>query len=282
MENHKTILITGASSGIGKACALYLDKLGYKVYAGVRQEKDGDSLKNEPTQNLIPVILDVTSEESIAAVNALISKETSGQLYALINNAGIGRGGALEVTPISEIRKVMDVNVIGLMAVTKSFIPLLRKAKGHLINIGSTSSLFASPGASVYSASKFAVRAISDSLRLELKPFGIRVTLVAPGAVESAIWDKGKAYKEQLRQTVSPETAELYKTLRNFGDRIGDVMKKIPAHKVANQVAIILNSEHPKPLYPVGKDAKSLIKIIKLPKRLLEWMILKKIEKLGK
>jgi NAD(P)-dependent dehydrogenase (short-subunit alcohol dehydrogenase family) len=237
MENKKAIVITGTSTGIGKACALHLDKMGFKIYAGVRKQVDGDNLKKEASERLTPIILDVTSEESIAAVSGLIEKETGGELFGLINNAGIGRGGALEVTPLAEVRKLMEVNVIGLMAVTQAFIPMLRKGKGRIINIGSTSSLLAFPGASAYSASKFAVRAISDSLRVELKPFGMSVILVAPGAVESEIWDKGKAYKAKLRKTVKAEIAQLYAPLIKFGDKLNEKIKKIPASEVAKQVA---------------------------------------------
>ena len=235
MLSNKAVVITGTSTGIGKACALHLDKLGFKVYAGVRKQADGEMLKSEASERLKPLILDVTSSETINAAADTIEKETDGNVFALINNAGIGRGGALEVTPVSEIQKVMNVNVIGLMAVTQAFIPMLRKGRGRIINIGSTSSLLAVPGASVYSASKFAVRAITDSLRLELKPFGISVILLAPGAVESEIWEKGRAYKAELRKTIKAEITQLYAPLIKFGEKLNKDMKKIPASVVANK-----------------------------------------------
>ena len=282
MENNKAIVITGASTGIGKACALHLDKLGFKVYAGVRKQSDGDNLKKEASDRLTPIILDVTDAESIREAFSIIERNTGGEVFSLINNAGIGRGGALEVTPVAEIRKLMEVNVIGLMAVTQAFIPMLRKGRGRIINIGSTSSILAFPGASVYSASKFAVRAITDSLRLELKPFGISVILVAPGAVESEIWDKGNAYKEKLRKTVKPEIAQLYAPLIKFGNRLSADLKKIPAIEVAKAVANALTSIKPKPYCIVGKDAKGAAKVAKLPKGLLDWLLLKRINKLGK
>jgi len=222
----KTILITGSSTGIGKACALHLDKLGFKVYAGVRKQADGDNLKKEASENLTPIILDVTDAESIESTVSIIERETGGEVYGLVNNAGIGISGVLEVTPIEEIRKLMEVNMIGLMAVTQAFIPMLRKSKGRIINIGSSSSLLAFPGGSVYCASKFAVRAITDSLRLELKHFGISTVMVAPGAVESEIWEKRKEYKTELRKRVKPEIAEHYKALARFGDKIEQVIKK--------------------------------------------------------
>jgi len=277
----KTILITGSSTGIGKACALHLDKLGFKVYAGVRKQADGDNLKKEASENLTPIILDVTDAESIESTVSIIEKETGGEVYGLVNNAGIGISGVLEVTPIDEIRKLMEVNVIGLFAVTQAMIPLLRKGKGRIINIGSSSSLMAFPGGSVYCASKFAVRAITDSLRLELKHFGISTVMVAPGAVESEIWEKRKEYKTELRKRVKPEIAEHYKALARFGDKIEQVIKKIPASEVAKTVTDALTSAKPKYYYYVGSDAKGAAKAAKLPQRLLDWMIMKRIQKLG-
>jgi len=278
----KSILITGTSTGIGKACALYLDKLGFKVYAGVRKKTDGESLIKKTSENLTPIILDVTDEESISNAVNIIEKETGGELFGLINNAGIGRSGVLEVTPVEEIRKVMDVNVIGLMAMTKAMIPMLRKNKGRIINIGSTASFLASPGASAYAASKFAVRAITDSLRLELKPFGMNVVLVAPGAVESEIWGKGKVYKNEMRKNVKPEITKLYATLIKFGENLINELKKIPADEVAKSVAYSLTSPKPKRYYLVGDDAKAGAKASKLPKVLLDWIFMKRIQKLGK
>ena len=282
MDSDKAILISGTSTGIGKATALYLDKLGFKVYAGVRKQVDGDTIIELASHRLTPIILDVTDPESISAAAGLIEEETGGNVFGLINNAGIGRGGPLEVTPIAEIRKLMEVNVIGLMAVTQAFIPMLRKENGRIINVGSSSSLLAFPGASAYSASKFAVRAITDSLRNELKPFGVSVILVAPGAVESAIWEKGIAYKVELRKTIKPGIAELYAALIKYGDQLNDKIKKIPANEVSKSIAQALTSQNPKRYYVVGSDAKSAAIAAKFPKGLLNWIILKRIQKLGK
>jgi len=282
MENQKTVLITGTSTGIGRACALHLDTLGFTVFAGIRNDEDGHDLKKESSGRLTTVLLDVTKEESIASALKLVKESTGGKLYGLVNNAGVGCGGALEVTSKDMIRQVMDVNVIGLMEVTKAFIPMLRKAKGRIINIGSTSGFISIPGSGVYAASKFAVRAITDSLRLELKPFQIKTILVAPGAIESAIWDKTKAYKKEMRKNVSMELAELYGPLRKFGDKLPEVIKKIPAVEVARAVAHGLKANKPKRYYIVGSDAKGAAKAARLPKSILDWLILKRIEKLIK
>ena len=276
---NKTILITGTSTGIGRACALHLDSLGHTVYAAVRRSEDAKSLVSEASNRLKPTILDLADEASILKAAEKISTETGGKLDAVINNAGLGLGGALEVTPLSEIHKVINVNVIGLLAVTKTFLPMIRKSQGRIINIGSTAGYLASPGASVYSGSKFAVRAITYALRLELHPFGIKVILVSPGAIESAIWEKGKHYRQALQERVDPEIADLYGPLRRFGDSLYTEMKRIPAIKVASVVTDALTSKHPRRHYIVGKDAKGAKIASYLPKAFLNKIILKRIGK---
>ena len=279
---NNTVLITGTSTGIGRACALHLDNLGFTVYAAVRRSDDAASLKNGASDRLRPIIMDVADEGSIQNAAEIIKSETGGQLNGLINNAGIGLGGALEVTPLEEIHKLMNINVIGLLAVTKAFIPTLRESQGRIINIGSTSGYLSSPGASVYSGSKFAVRAITDALRLELHHFGINVILVSPGAIESAIWEKGKAYREGLTEKVDPDIAELYGALRRFGDSLYTDMKRIPASAVARVIADALTNKHPKRHYIVGKDAKGAKKATYLPTAILDRIILKRIERFEK
>jgi NAD(P)-dependent dehydrogenase (short-subunit alcohol dehydrogenase family) len=280
MKRKKSILITGASTGIGRACALHLDKLGFMVFAGVRKANDRDTLQKKASETLQPIILDVTKPDTIHAAIELISHESDSPLFGLVNNAGIGISGVLEATPETEFRKLLDVNVIGLHAVTRACLPLLRKTAGRIINIGSSASFMAGPGASSYSASKFAVRAMSDSLRLELQPFGMCVSLVAPGAIESDIWEKAKAYKDELRQSVAPELLEAYNFFITAGDNMVDVIQPIPALEVAKAVAHGLTSKKPKFVYLVGKDAKKAYTLSKLPKRLLNWLVIKHITKI--
>ena len=159
---------------------------------------------------------------------------------------------------------------------------MLREAKGRIINIGSRSGFIAIPGGSIYAASKFAVHAITDSLRLELKPFGISTILVAPGAIESAMWEKPKAYKKEMREAIPAGISELYQSLRKFLDKAPEVIKKIPAMEVAKSVANGLSSSKPKRYYIVGNDAKEAVRVTKLPKVLLDWIIIKRIKKLSK
>jgi len=279
--NNKSILITGASTGIGKACALHLDKMGFRVFAGVRKEEDKDKLIREASNKLQPVILDVTREDTIVNAVEIISNQAEHPLHGLVNNAGIGISGVLEATPETEFRKLLEVNVIGLHAVTRAVLPLIRKNKGRIINIGSSASFMAGPGASSYAASKFAVRAISDSLRLELQPLGIFVSLVAPGAIESDIWDKAKAYKERLRENAAPELLEAYNLFIRAGDKMVDVIKPRPVIEVVKAVTHALTSNKPKYLYLVGNGAKKAYKLSKLPKGLFNWLVIKHITKVA-
>lgn len=280
MKN-KSVLVTGASSGIGKSTALFLDKQGYKVYAGVRKSPDGEKLKSESSNLLTPVILDVTDSDSIKDVYKMISNESDYNFFGVVNNAGIGISGVLEATPIEDIKKLMDVNIIGLMAVTKIFIPLLKKTKGRIINIGSTSGYLATPSSSAYTGSKFAVRAISDSLRNELSIFDISVCLVSPGAVESEIWDKSKSYKEKIKSSVSQDLLNEYSMFIKYGEKLVDLVKPIPAVEVAKSVHHAISSDKPKIYYNVGTDCKMAARISKLPKSLLDKIIMTRIKKIG-
>ncbi len=170
------IVITGASSGIGEACALYLDGLGCRVFAGVRNPVDGESLKAKASARLMPVLLDVTDVASID--RAVETVKAAVGMAGLVNTAGIGGGGPLEVVPPAELRKVLEVNVVGPVAVTQAFLPLLRLGRGRIVNMGSIAGLAATPFIGPYSASKFALEALTDAMRLELRPWGIHVSIV--------------------------------------------------------------------------------------------------------
>ena len=274
--NERAVVVTGASTGIGRAIALALDAEGFRVFAGVRKQADGAALSQEATQALRPVLLDVTDGSSIARALATVEAETDAGLYGLVNNAGVGLGGPLELVPISETRKLMEVNVIGLLATTQAFAPLLRKGRGRVVNIGSLAGIVAMPGASSYAASKFAVQAITDSLRLELEPFGIEVTLVDPGAIESALWDKGKAKKQEILDAAPPELRELYAPLIELGKRLGEHPRGIlPASSVAKDVVHALCSKKPKKRYLVGPGPKKAAKLARMPVWLRDWLLRK-------
>ena len=273
-ENQRAVVVTGASTGIGKTIALTLDSDGYRVFAGVRKEVDGAALRRDATDNLRPILLDVTDASSVARAVETVAASTGGALHGLVNNAGVGLGGPLEIVPISETRRLMEVNVIGLLAVTQAFTPMLRKTGGRIVNIGSLTGLVATPGASSYAASKFAVQAITDSLRVELKPFGIRVSIIDPGAIESDIWEKSRRQKNAIIDAVPPELAELYAPLIEMGKRLGESPRDIlPASYVARDVVNALGSKRPKARYLVGPGARKAAKLARLPVWLRDWLL---------
>ncbi|KQC13502.1 MAG: hypothetical protein APR63_08415 [Desulfuromonas sp. SDB] len=278
MIENKSVLITGASSGIGKACALHLDKIGFKVFAGVRKNEDGEKISQLASGKLTPVLLDVTKGESITDTVNLINSQTDFPLFGLVNNAGISISGVLEVTPVEEFRKILEVNVLGLHAVTRAALSLLRKNKGRIVNIGSAASLFSLPGGSSYSASKFAVRAITDSLRLEVRPFGMTVSLIAPGAIKTEIWTKADEYRKKMQQNISPELSDAYKMFKVAADRLHEDIQPSSPLEVAKSVEHALTSKKPKILYLVGGEAKRAYWINKFPRSFVDKMIMKEIQ----
>jgi NAD(P)-dependent dehydrogenase (short-subunit alcohol dehydrogenase family) len=264
-DHEKAVVITGASTGIGRATALYLDELGFRVYAGVRRERDGEALKEGGSPELTPILLDVTEEDSITAGIGRIRDETDGRIFGLINNAGLSMNGPLELVSVSQIRALLEVNVIGLLAVTKTLIPLLRRDGGRIINISSGHGLLAVPDKSVYAASKFAVQAISDSLRTELRPFDISVSNVVVGKVETAVLGKILEDRETLLRESDPEIVDLYRPLLEFFDREVKNLPGILPAEVAKVVAQALGSRKPKPQYLIGPGAKKMKYLARLP-----------------
>jgi NAD(P)-dependent dehydrogenase (short-subunit alcohol dehydrogenase family) len=193
-----TAIVTGASSGIGQACAVRLARAGWRVLAGVRREGDAP----EGTEELL---LDVTDAEQIRD-----AAERVDELNGLVNNAGIALGSPLELVPVDQLRHQLEVNLVGQVAVTQALLPALRRAKGRIVFMGSIAGRSALPFLAPYAASKHALEAVADSLRLELKPFGIPVSIVEPGSIRTAIWGRSAARADELAATMDSEVAELY------------------------------------------------------------------------
>src|SRR4051812_38767485 len=207
--DRKAVVITGASKGIGRAIASRLAGKGFRVYAGVRDPADGETLKRETAGDLRPVILDITRQETIDAAASSIRAELGNhQLHGLINNAGIAIAGPLEFLPIAELRKQLEVNVIGQVAMIQAMLPLLREAKGRIVNIGSIAGKSAMPMTGPYSASKFALEAITDSLRVELMPFGVDVIIIEPGMIATPIWQTSLNAANKTLDGLSPKVME--------------------------------------------------------------------------
>ncbi|MFC1960844.1 SDR family oxidoreductase [Chloroflexota bacterium] len=279
VEREQAVVITGASTGIGKATALHLDRLGFRVFAGVRKEADGIALAHKASGNLTYLLLDVTDEAAVTAAVDTVAKHTGNRLYGLVNNAGVSLNGPLELIPVENIRQVMDVNVLGLLAVTKAFIPLLRCGSGRIINISSGHGLLAVPDKSVYAASKFAVQAITDSLRVELQPFGVFAASIVVGKVDTAVLGKILADRDQIIDNSPTEIVELYQPLFSFFDKEVKELPGIPPTDVADIVAQALMTKKPKAQYLIGPGANKMKNLARLPVGLRDWLMIKALYK---
>lgn len=272
-----SVLVTGASTGIGAATAVHLDRRGHRVFAGVRREADAERLRRVASERLTPVFLDVTDDSEIESVaKALRGELGDAGLDGLVNNAGIAIGGPLEFTPLAEWRRQFDVNVFGQIALTKALIPMLRNATGRIVFMSSISGRVSTPLMGPYGASKHAIEAIGQSLREELRPWSIRVAVVEPGAVKTAIWEKGRAYADAIEAAAPPEEFELY------GDRFAYIRAQIEQQdrdgvspvRVAQAVDHALFSARPKPRYLVGVDARAAGALERvLPDRVFGWFV---------
>jgi len=248
-----TVLVTGASSGIGEATVLHLKELGFDTVAAVRKDEDAERLK---VSGLRTVKIDVTDADSIAAARDGLG---DGPLAGLVNNAGIAVAAPLEFVPIDQFRHQLEVNLVGQIAVTQTFLPALRAGRGRLVNISSIGGLVALPMLGAYHASKFALEAVSDTLRRELLSQGVDVVVIEPGGVKTPIWRKGDELGTKLAAGMPPEAGRLYgrmiEVLRKQSTKIA-TEAGIEPRGVAEAIGHALTAKRPRARYLVGRDAK--------------------------
>jgi NAD(P)-dependent dehydrogenase (short-subunit alcohol dehydrogenase family) len=279
MDSHKhpAIVITGASTGIGEAAALELDHRGYHVFAGVRTAEAANRLQAQATGLLTPLLLDVTDAAQIAAAAEKVRERTGERgLAGLINNAGIAISGPLEITPLAEFRRQLEVNVVGQLAMIQTFIPQLRLCKGRIVNISSVNGAFSPPYLGPYSASKFAFEAISDALRIELRQWGIRVIVIAPGAIKTPIWDKSTETAEKIAADISAENMKLYENdLNLWRDAVAKVAQASePVEMVVEKIVHALTSPHPRARYYLRFSQRYICRGLKvLPESMRDWFV---------
>src|SRR3954468_17171768 len=259
MDSDGAVLITGASTGIGEATALQLQKAGFRVFAGVRKPEDGDRLRAAGVTVIQP--LDVTKEDDIQAAVRTVEQALNGTpLRGIVNNAGIGIGGPLGALHLGGFRSPLEVNTTSQLAVARAFLPLLRKSKGRVVNMSSIGGRVAQPFAGPDIASKFALEGVSDVLRAELLGWGIEVIAIEPGTIATPIWEKSSREAETVLEGLTSEQRDLY------GKRLAKAAKMIerqnkrgaPPEKVAEAVEKALTASRPKPRYLVG-DARFLL-----------------------
>jgi len=259
-QSPPTVLVTGASSGIGLATAQLLAQAGFRVLAGVRCDRGREAVCAGSPSNLTPVCLDVTRAEHVDRLIPEIRQLSPGGLYGLVNNAGIGPPSAVELTDIDELRRILEVNTLAPLRMIQGCLPLLREGRGRVVNISSMNGYISLPMVGAYSASKFALEALSDALRIELRPWNIPISLVRPGQVGTAIFDKARLALVERSQSIPPELItgyeRLYARAAKFNER--GAKAATPPAAVARVVLKALRARRPKLRYLVGADARGL------------------------
>ncbi len=249
------VLLTGASRGIGRATTLRLARAGWTVYATVRSAADGEALVLEAEgAGVHPLQLDVTRDEEVAAIGEALPT----RLDAIVNNAGIVVSGPLETLSAADLREQFDVNVVGAVAVTNLVLPRLRAARGRIVFVSSLSGVISTPMTGAYNASKFALEALADAWRLELRTWGIRVILVEPAMTDTDLWRKAPETLEAEAAEMSAEHRELYAEhldgMRKTVPRMQKMAK--PVDTVAAAIEKALTAARPRARYPVGADVR--------------------------
>jgi NAD(P)-dependent dehydrogenase (short-subunit alcohol dehydrogenase family) len=263
------VLITGASRGIGRAASLRLTRAGWDVYATVRRPEDAEALRAEAGERLHPLELDVASEDQIAA----LGPELPERLDAIVNNAGIVVSGPLESLSYEELREQFDVNVSGAVALTNLVLPKLRESHGRIVFLSSLSGRVSTPMTGAYNASKFAIEAIADAWRVELRPWGIAVVLIEPAMTDTDLWRRAPETLETGAAEMTPAHRELYAGhlvgMRKTLPRIQKMAK--PVEGVAAAIETALTAPKPKARYLIGNDVKVQAALSRLaPSRLMD------------
>ena len=260
---HPHAVVTGTSSGIGRATALRLADAGWHVFAGVRHTDDGESLRRASHSGpaITPVLMDVTNTDQISAgVEAVTEHVGPAGLNALVDNAGIGVAAPMELVSLESLRWQFEVNVFGQVAVSQAFLPLLRQANGRLVIIGSIGDRFTPPFGGPLAASKAAIASIADAIRQELAPWGIRVVLLEPGSIRTDAVDKLQRDAVSAANGFSVDGRELYR--ESYLGMVSTAMKReqngSPPEVVADKVLMVLKKSRPRARYVVGKDAHML------------------------
>ncbi|MCK8486661.1 SDR family NAD(P)-dependent oxidoreductase [Paenibacillus sp. MBLB2552] len=273
-QTQELVVVTGTSSGIGRATAEQLAAEGFHVLAGVRRQEDANKIKRK---NIEPVIVDVTQVDTLKALAERVEQDPLGRpLRAVVNNAGIAVNAPLEMVPLDEFRRQIEVSVIGQVAVIQALTPALLNSGGRVVNIGSLGGKVSMPGFGIYSAAKYAMEAINDSLRREMSSFGLKVIMITPGGVSTGLSERGIATAERLAKLMTPDQHRRH-------DRLFDAVKAqaeawatdgIRPEKVAAVVSRAIHVNKPRTRYTVGRDSALLTRLIRiLPDKLLDRML---------
>jgi NAD(P)-dependent dehydrogenase (short-subunit alcohol dehydrogenase family) len=275
------VLVTGTSTGIGRALALHLDELGFRVFATVRSEKDAAQWRSRPSGAVTPVLLEVGDPASVARARLEVERAVGAAgLFALVNNAGMSFRAPLETVRLDDFRALFEVNVLGALAVTQAFLPLLRQSRGRIVNVGSLTSFLVTPFHGPYSASKACLSALSRALRLELEPLGVQVSLMLVGGVRTALWDKVERLTEEASRGAPPEVMALYADRQRRA--LGHFMRRgragLTPEEAARHIARAITDRRPSDVYFVGRNVRRYAFLSRvLPGRTFDRLILRSL-----
>jgi NAD(P)-dependent dehydrogenase (short-subunit alcohol dehydrogenase family) len=273
VETQEIVIITGASSGIGEATARELARRGFHVLAGIRRDQDADAIRG---LNIEPLILDITNPDHIRALADRVHGDPQGRaVRALMNNAGMGVNAPVEVFAIDEWRRLFEVNFFGHIAVTQTLLPALIRSKGRVINISSVGGKIAMPTYGPYASTKFALEAVSDSLRREIAPLGVQVVVVEPAAVHTKIGDRAIARAQEVASTMTPEQSERYgRLVEAITAQASSAMESgLSADAAAKVIAQAVTARKPRTRYTIGREAALLPVLTTLPDRMLDCLL---------
>jgi NAD(P)-dependent dehydrogenase (short-subunit alcohol dehydrogenase family) len=260
-DRRELIVVTGASTGMGAATARELARRGFHVLAGVRREIDADALRGEGIE---PHILDITVESDVAAIADRVAADPLGRpLRALINNAGIAVNAPVEALPIAEWRRQFEVNLFGHVAMIQALMPSLLRSSGTVVNISSVGGKVALPTYPAYAGTKFALEALSDSMRREVNDFGVKVVVVEPGAVKTEMAQRGVATADRLKAGMTADQLERYGGLIDAMSSLARSFDTdgVPAERAAKVIANAATAPRPRTRYTIGRDAAILLRL---------------------
>lgn len=273
-EAQEIILITGASTGIGAAAARELARRGFHILAGVRRDRDADAIRGPGIE---PLIIDITNPDHIQAVATRVGGDPQGRaMRALVNNAGIGVNVPVEALAIDEWRRLFEVNLFGHIAVTQALLPALIRSKGRVVNLSSVGGKIAMATYGPYAGTKFALEAVSDSLRREIAPFGVQVVVVEPGAVRTEMPGRAIATAQELASTMTPVQRQRYGPLVHAitAQTASHTKSGLPADAAAKVIAKAVTARKPRTRYTVGRDAALITRLVRiLPDRTLDQLL---------
>ncbi|MGB7871419.1 MAG: SDR family oxidoreductase [Mycobacterium sp.] len=260
-DRRELIVVTGASTGMGAATARELARRGFHVLAGVRREIDADALRGDGIE---PHILDITVESDVAAIADRVAADPLGRpLRALINNAGIAVNAPVEALPIAEWRRQFEVNLFGHVAMIQALMPSLLHSSGTVVNISSVGGKVALPTYPAYAGTKFALEALSDSMRREVNDLGVKVVVVEPGAVKTEMAQRGVATADRLKAGMTADQLERYGGLIDAMSNLARSFDTdgVPAERAAKVIANAATAPRPRTRYTIGRDAAILLRL---------------------